>query len=294
MFESRYNSKGERVKLEAGTRQDLELPEQGSESALVLTKHYERDGELGDTVLEVQSPHLKAALEKVITHYPGLQFNAEEIILSGLPKCLFHYRTELTTYGNSLQDAEAKKHLSLLLKHMWKVFETQIRTYSSLMESPLGLPIESPGLNFEHLWMAFRPGCFIYVQGLKDRSVMRLKQMEKHMRQEMHVGWDITGEQITYDGKDFGYITRALYVRRYEDYRSLKQLPVYPLQYAPQPAEIRREMIARGQKFVSLRGVHYKSYRGAAEALAPFRNTGMWGEEDSFPLRTTPVRISTC
>ena len=294
MFESRYNSKGELVTLEAGTRQDLELPERGSESALVLTKYYETTGELEDTELEIQSPHLKAALEEVITYYPGLQLNAEEVMISGLPKCLFHYRTELTTYGNSLQDAEAKRHLSLLLKHTWKVFETQIRTYSSQMESPLGLPIESPALTFEHLWMVFRPGCFIYVQDVKDRAVLRLKWVEKYMRRKKHLGWDITAEQITYDGEDFGYNTRDFFIRRYEDYRCLKELPVCPLQYAPQAAEIRREMIARGQKFIALRGIHYKSYRGAAEALAPFRKISAWGEEDTFPLRTTPARIRTC
>ena len=293
MFEARYNSKGELVTLEAGTRQDVDSPERDSNSALALTKYYERNGELDDTLLEVKSPHLTAALQKVIPHYPGVQLNSEEILISGLPKCLFHYRTELTAYGNLLQDAEAKKHLGLLLKHMWKVFETQMRTYSSLMESPLGLPISSPGLVFEHLWMAFRPGCFIYVQAASSRSVLRLKRMDKHLHQSKHVGWEIYGEQITYDGEDFGYKTKEHYIHRYEDYRSLKQLDVYPLQYAPRAAEIRSEMIARGQKFVALRGIHYRSYCGVAAILAPLRNISQSGEEDTFPLCTTPVSINT-
>ncbi len=52
-------------------------------------------------------------------------------------------------------------------------------------------------------------------------------------------------------------------------------------------------MIARGQKFVALSGVHYTSYQGVTEALSPFRNISMFGEEDESPLHNTPVRTST-
>ena len=48
-------------------------------------------------------------------------------------------------------------------------------------------------------------------------------------------------------------------------------------------------MIARGQKFVSLRGIHHKSYHGSAQALAPFRDRCTHGELDAFPLWTTAV-----
>ena len=295
MYDARYNSKGELVTLEAGTRFELDPPEVDDESALVLTKFYTTNGEVEDTELIIKSPHLTTALREVIPHYPGIHLSAQEIVIPGLPKCLFHYRAELSAYGNSLQDEQAIKHLSLLLNHMWKVFKTQMMTYSSLMESPLGLPVKSPGLNFEHLWMVFRPGCFLYVQAVESRSVLRLKRLDRHVHdiKKLQLGWEVHGEQITYEGENFGYKNVKLYIHRYEDYRSLNQLPVYPLQYSPQSAEIRREMIARGRKFVALTGVHHKSYHGVAKALAPFRNVSQVGEEDRFPLRITPVRIRT-
>ena len=296
-YDARYNSKGELVTLEAGTRHDLDPPERGGESALVLIKFYAVDGKLEDTELVVKSPYLLTALRKVISYYPGVNLSNPEIVFPGLPTCLFHYRTELLAYGNSLRETTAIQHFSLLLNHMWKIFETQMMTYSSLMETPLGLPLQSPGLGFDHLWMVFRPGCFIYVQSSKPHSVMRLKRMDKIMHavnRSTKIGWDIIGEQITYNGTDFGYKNSTLSIRYYEEHRSLDQLEVYPLQYSSKSAEIRRKMISRGQKFVALRGVHYKSYRGAAEALAPFRNINIMGEQDVFPLRSTPVRTSTC
>lgn len=134
--------------------------------------------------------------------------------------------------------------------------------------------------------MVFRPGCLIYVQCTKPRLAMQLKRMDKHMHSDKHVGWEVIGEQITYDGDGYGYSNANFYISHYEDRQSLQHLKCYPLQYSPKPADIRRQPIARGQDFVALRGVHHKSYHGVAEALAPFRNVSEYGEEAKFPLRT--------
>ena len=293
-YDARYNSQGEFVVLDSGTRHELNPPEVNEESALVLTKFYTKRGDLDATELLVRSPHLTLALRTVIFDYPGINLDAREIAIRGLPECLFHYRVELASYGHTLRDQTAIRHLTLLLNHVRKIFETQMMTYSSLMESPQGLPLVSPGLNFENLWMAFRPGCFIYAQASEAHSVMRLKYIYMHEHEDYRrTGWDVTGEYITYDGKDYGYKDKDFFIPRYEGYRSLKQFEICPLQFFPGSAGIKRELIARGQKFVMLRGVHYMSYHGVAQALAPFRNTGMLGEQDKFPLRTTPVRIRT-
>lgn len=46
--------------------------------------------------------------------------------------------------------------------------------------------------------------------------------------------------------------------------RRITSLGCYPLQYHKNEAQVRKELIERGKKFVSLSGVHYRSHQGMA------------------------------
>jgi len=46
--------------------------------------------------------------------------------------------------------------------------------------------------------------------------------------------------------------------------RKITSLPCYPLKYHKNEAQLRKELIERGKKFVALAGVHYKSHQGLA------------------------------
>ena len=223
--------------LEVGTRRELDPPERGHESALVLTKFFkQRTGDVEMTELVVKSPYLTSALREVISSSPGINFTARNICIPDLPECLFHYRKELMSYGNSIQDSIAAEHLKLLLNHMWKVLESQVLTYASQMDAPGG----SPGIIFELLWMAFRPGCLIYYQDAKPPRVLRFKYMMKEMHHDEHIGWRIKGDQIGYNGTDFGYTREQIQIGRYDGCRSLKLMKVFPLAYATNSLEISR------------------------------------------------------
>ena len=279
----RYNSKGKRVTLEAGTTQDLGLLKRGDGSALHLTTWYTKDSDIEQTELLVKSPQLVIALKEVIQKYPGVSFHTREIVIPGLPKCLFHYRKELSSYGSRQTDMAAIEHLRLLLDYMRQVFESQLISYSSLMESPSS----APSLSFENLWMAFKPGSYIYHRDQDTGVVFRLTCMTKAETFIEVNDWRINGEQISYDGKQFGYVTKFHRIRPYEGIRALEQLRLCPLQYMSNSEQIKRKMIKRGKIYVSLRDVHHKKYNSTAEALAPSRNNSVFGEEDHFPLRST-------
>ena len=269
--------------LEAGTTEDLGLYKRGNESALHLTTWYTKDSDIENTELLVKSPYLVTALREVIQKYPGVSLDAREIVIPDLPKCLFHYRKELLSYGNRQRDRTAIEHLKLLLDYMWQVLEGQLTSYSSLMESPNS----APSLSFENLWMAFKPGSYIYHQWDDKGLVFRLTSMTKAKTITEVSDWRILGEQISYDGKQFGYVTEIHRIGPYEGIRALEQLHLCPLLYSSNLEEIKRKMIERGKKYVSLRDVHHKKYDSTAEALAPSRNKTKDGEEDRFPLHST-------
>jgi hypothetical protein len=290
-YDARYNSKGERIRLAAGKKKEVAAKRpRDHDSALVLTRYYDHDKVLDYTILEIRSPHLKAALRKVIPLYPGVNLHAKKVTIRDIPKCLFHYRQELGLYGGSLKDQEAVKHLLFALRYMYDTLRDEVSSYYNLMESP---NIE-PGLPFLHLWMAFRPGDHIYLKSNGSDRVYRFLSMSRcecfipHCRNSR---WTLSLEEIDYDGSEFGHTKVTGYIDPYEGHVPLKQLRAFPLQYHPNKKEIAAALIERGRKFINLRGVHYLGYDGVAEALSFSRNKTFLGEDDEFPLQSVPVSL---
>lgn len=103
LYESRINSHSERVKLHVGKQSKLRLEkDKDYNAALIQIKTYDRDMDLIETRLQIQSPYLKTALREVVKTYPGINMNASTIVISGKPRLFFHYRAELVAYGNTL------------------------------------------------------------------------------------------------------------------------------------------------------------------------------------------------
>jgi hypothetical protein len=77
----------------------------------------------------------------------------------------------------------------------------------------------------------------------------------------------------------------------HEGYMALDLLKIFPLEYHPRKDELIAAFVERGKKFVSLQGIHYRSYDGVAEALSPWRINTIFGEEDEFPLQSMMVGL---
>jgi hypothetical protein len=281
-YEARYNSVGDRITLQAGTRRvEKKVKERNHNSAFVLTRYYRRDKELDYTELQVRSPHVRAALRAVVKTYPGLSFDTGKIIIRDEPKCLFHYRNELREYGVTLDDQVAVEHLVFILNYMYRTLESEIASYYTFMESPS----ITPGIEYKNLWMAFRPGDFIYAKVNGSEKIVRLKSTSRAWFRCV-----LTAEEIQYDGADFGYRNTSLSISEYTGYKPLESLSAYPLQYHPHKEAITKSLIARGKKFIGLRGIQPRFYEGVANSLSPFRINGLDGEEDEYPIQSIMVR----
>jgi hypothetical protein len=271
-YEARYNVRGERLVLQVNTRRAIEEDkDRDHESGFLVTRVYDKDKALEQTLLEVKSPHAKAALRSVISKYPGVNFHAKRVVLTDTPKCVFHYRKELEVYKDTLNNSDASDHILFLLEYMNRSLRTQIFDWSNLMESPL-IP---PGLYFEDLWMAFRPGGLLYTRLEGGHRVFQLMHMARCMCPDPHCEkrkWLVKVKYITCDGTDFGYVYRELHIHPYDGYIPLNWLNVYPLEYHADYPSINRALLERGQKFVSLQGIHHRSYNGLADALSTSRS----------------------
>ncbi len=280
-YESRYDSRDRRIVLEVGTRSVDVHNNKDHDTAFVLTRIYDKYRELENTQLEIRSPFVKKALQEVVVRYPGIDFHAKIVVILGPPRCIFHYRKELQAYGASLRDETAAKHLSFLLEHMYKIFETEILTWKNFMESPI-IP---PRMDFAGLWMVFRPDSEIYTRNNDIERVLRLKEITRCECSNPYCpksSWKIVAQELSFNGEEYGYIVHNFAIRKYDGFICLEQLKVYPLQYHSDKDLIMKKLIARGKKFASLQDVHHRYYDGAAEALFPWA----WDENDYFMQKT--------
>ena len=285
-FESRYNWKGEKVILSVGSRKNLDAPNHvAPDSALVLTRFYNKEKEVDYTELEIRSPHLKKAFKEVVPEYKNFNVQTKSIILRDGVRYFFYYRTELQEYGRNLEDHTAIEHLMFALNYMYRTLESELDTYENFVEVPFSLP----SIDFVNLWMVFRPGDYYYTKVNEIERVTKIRHISQSKSFFGEFNWTIDGEIISYDGRHFGYASSPMTIQPYDGYRPLINLIAKPLNYHPDKNSIIERMVQRGKKYTSLHGIHHREYDGTAEALGANRRVTIDGEEDEFPLQAMTV-----
>jgi hypothetical protein len=284
IYESRYNSAGNRVTLSAGTKRSAFSsadPERHPESAFLVTRLYDKNQKFEYTEMEVRSPHVMAALRVVIKDYPGFTFDAGSIVIRDEPRCIFHYRDELRDYGLSLGDEIGTQHLVYFLNYMYNSLSREMLSYYTFMESSTA----APGIEHDLLWMVFKPGSLLVhtCQGIKQ--IRRLRSMQK-LR---NGSWEVETEKIAYNGIDLGWVSNYFQISLYDGYRPLRELTIFPLEYHPNESEIYMELIERGREYILFRELSHRSYSGIAETLSPHCTTDVDGD-GIYPI--SPMNVS--
>ena len=255
------------------------------DSALVLTRYFNKEKENDRTELEIFSPHLKKAFKEVVPEYKDLNIQTKHITLSDDLRYFFYYRTELQEYGRNLQDPTAIEHLMFALTYMYRALERELHTYYNFVEVPYSLP----SIDYTNLWMVFRPGDYYYTKIGKIESVRKILRIR---RSDLWTGgyqWFLCGRGISYNDTNFGFVFDSTHLRPYNGYKPLMDLIAKPLNYHPDKKSIIERMVQRGKKYTRLHGTHHREYDGTAEALAANRRVTIEGEEDEFPLQSMTV-----
>jgi len=234
-------------------------------TALVLTRTYSNTKSLQDTTLEIKSPYIQSALRDVVGSYPGVNINSTgHIIISNEPRCLFHYRDELQSYAEDSKDPKVTKHVKFCLLYMMKALRTEITTYDNMMKTG-DVP---PGLDYDNLWMAFKPGILLCKNDDGGDTIFRLKSMQKRDLDHAPKYWILVVESLKFNGEYFGYAEDTVFISQYDGYKPLTELTAFPLQYHQDSKALKKKLISRGRKYISLAGIHYCQYDGAAEIYA--------------------------
>jgi hypothetical protein len=272
IYEDRTDTRDEKVVLRVGTKSKVNVPKRKSHRAcLVLTRHYFEDCGSSPVFvdLEIQSRYIVEALRTVIGTYHNIDFTSKTITIREPPMCLFHYRDELHQYAEASNNEQLKAHVQLCLQYTRKVLHQEIKIFDAFISSSS----QSPELEHRHLWMVFKPGFLVYekIEGIEMLSRVR-SITEFYERDTEEDAWMITTERICYVGNKIGLTKHCITVSHYKGRKQVCDIPAVPLHFHPEEERIRYELVKRGQQYISLFGVNYCSYDGAAKMCSSGSN----------------------
>lgn len=240
-----------------------------------VRRSFDVEGKYRATTVDIKSKLLRECLQDVIGDIKGPSLVDETPKLD--PNLLFLYLEDLRTHRKNLRHVkpagdtkkERKRNQTRLdsKREQLKVLLTYLdKDYADVKESLYPM-LENGLITFDLLWALWKPGTMAYTTtygSSDDPRVFKVEQAEKHrsfMKGELY---HLEGKYFEFDGKGFGHGTMTEEVLAFRGARRITSLPCYPLEYYENEQQLREKLIKRGQKFVSLHGVHYKSYSGMA------------------------------
>ncbi|KAI1646660.1 uncharacterized protein F4817DRAFT_316662 [Daldinia loculata] len=240
-----------------------------------VRRTFDWEGKYKTTIVDIKSKQLREALKDIIGSVKGVSLVEETPKVD--PKMLFLYLEDMRTYVKNLKDLEPagnsrkerrkvqkwidekRRHLRVLIKY--------IDTDHAETKKSLYPMLENGLITFDLLWALWKPNTLVYTTtygSVDEPRVFKVEVAEKHYSIVRGEFYYIEGKYFEYDGKQFGYGSMSEEITEFRGARKITSLGCYPLKYHKNEAQLRKDLIERGKKFVGLGGVHYKGHQGMA------------------------------
>ncbi|KAJ6035920.1 AAA family ATPase [Penicillium herquei] len=207
----------------------------------------------------IQSQFLKEFLAKVMKGYPGITFTLTRVEFKSPFKPFIHRWDDFCQERDSIQDPKVKSHVDLLYGILKEELSDLISEISDLLKSVV--------MTHRLIWALFEPGKVIY-SVIDDRQRAFIFLSGDFDPTPNKRDFLINARYIDSDGTNFGYRYQQLCIKPYEDTTAIMNLPVFPLAYHKNKAEICTDLTLRGKIWQTYKGYHYKYYEGIAKGFS--------------------------
>ena len=227
-----------------------------ADRAMVLRRRVDKRGDEIDTLLEVQSPIIRRALQEVLEAYEYINLQAVPIKIFKPYEALFHCRDGLRRYAIAPQRTEEEKaHLQLLVDFIKDNLGTAEEEWEQMVPKHM--------ITFDLLWILFRAGDDVIVRNDYFQQVLRVISCEFKSHNGALI-FDVEAWRWGYNGSKFGPAQERLQIAAFSAARNTEQLPFFPIKQLskPQQDELRAKLVARGQKWRRLVKCQHMQYNG--------------------------------
>lgn len=243
-----------------------------AEYAFLVRRKFDWEGKYISTVIDIKSKQLRTVLTEVMKECKSVSLEAEEPTID--PNLLFLYLEELRSYYKKTLRAKIKTEKK---KKNIKKFQEQRASCKVLVgyidddyadtKKTLYPLLAAGNITFDLLWALFSPNDIAITScyGAWDEPrCFKVDYAMKYLNMTRGEWYCIEGKYMEYDGKGFGYGDFEVDIESFKGPRKITSLAAYPLKYHRDPAGARKQIIARGQRFVAMEGMQYKSHKGLA------------------------------
>ncbi|KAK5936733.1 hypothetical protein PMZ80_010996 [Knufia obscura] len=211
--------------------------------------------------VDIKSTVLRDVLRLVLRNVRTVSLNEDRPSIE--QSFLFNFLSEITAYRTLKPDTHPKgdivlKHLDVLLDYLQAEYKPlQTRLQSLLNNNEIA---------YDLLWTIFKPNSEIFTTcaGTGVARCVRCNFGEEKKRTNGTKYFHVEGRYLDFDGETFGEATAVLAIEEFRGAKQINLLPTYPLAYHRRSAELKTQLIKRGRAFVSLLGVHHRTYEGKA------------------------------
>lgn len=213
--------------------------------------------------MDIKSEHLTAVLRNVLKDVKTVNTRSDKPVLD--PNLLFNYLPDLDQIFRAEKALPEETQNKTKIAHLATLID-YVNTDYAAVASVLYPLLEHCEITFELLWALFLPNTLVYTvcAGSSEPRILKL-DCGQH-RQDMRRGkwFQLDCHYVDYDGKTFGEAKAVIEIPEFSGSTRIDALSAFPLAYHQDEEQVRAKLMARGRKFGSFRGAHYKFYEGIA------------------------------
>ncbi|EOD43360.1 putative aaa family protein [Neofusicoccum parvum UCRNP2] len=239
-----------------------------ADHALVAKQIFDADRKLEKTTVEVNSPHIRAALKEVVTYYPSesLNFDGTEPVVFQKPYALLHHnRAELAAYAARARES-GRAYAEAVAAHV-DLLETFLDVEAG-DEGPVLRKLTEAGLvTFDLLWAIFKPGELLLASEYGHQRMYRCHKAGYGEDKQQGRFFGVTCEFTNGDGVRFGTATVNIKLWQKDvvvgkGTTAIDRLPLFPLKYVKEQDALKERLTERGLRYLEIKGVTTYDYEG--------------------------------
>lgn len=172
---------------------------------------------------------------------------------------LFHFLSQIEARRKPglLESDKETQHLDLLTSFLQQYFTSIIITLPTLLEKA--------EITFDLLWALFPPNTLVYTTcHYSEEPKCLIFDFGEERILKKGKFYVIQCRYLDFNGKVLGQVMSNLLIPEYRGAKPISSLEVYPLEYHTEKAKVQSELVDRGRRFVSLKGIHHTAYQGLA------------------------------
>ncbi|KAK7548787.1 putative AAA family ATPase [Phyllosticta citricarpa] len=237
-----------------------------------VRRRFDWENKYRSTVVDIKSKLLREALADIFKDVKGVSLVEDQPSID--PNMLFLYLEELRTYAKKTLKNKAKKekkrkqkkklrvmasHCKIMIKYLDEDYDETKKTLYPMLEAG--------NITFDLLWALFKPNTLAYTTTYGAAEHPRCFKVDYAYKERSFIRGEwycIEGRYLEYDGKNYGLGDFEINVDSFKGPRKITSLATYPIRYHKDVDNLKKQLVERGKRFVTMTGMNYRFHKGLA------------------------------